>query len=90
MKKVREKVDRYIEKLDGRWQALPLRKQHQYTLYFFLGYLILTAAVICKIWYDTQKNGNDMVIEHIENQVLKKNQNPDTTSSTLKNKDYER
>jgi len=37
MKKLRANMDRYFDKLDERWQALPVRKQHQYTLYFFVG-----------------------------------------------------
>ena len=53
MKKLRANMDRYFDKLDERWQALPVRKQHQYTLYFFVGYLLLTAGVIFKGWYDT-------------------------------------
>ncbi|WP_430611646.1 nitrogen regulatory IIA protein [Flavobacterium sp. JP2137] len=72
MKKLRANIDSYFDKLDNRFRALPLRKQHQYTLYFFVGYLLLTAAVIFKVWYDTAKSDNDMVIEHIENPVLKK------------------
>ncbi|WP_397386114.1 hypothetical protein [Paenimyroides ceti] len=32
---------------------MPVRKQHQYTLYFFVGYLLLTAGVIGKVVYDT-------------------------------------
>ena len=72
MKKLRANIDSYFDKLDERWRTLPLRKQHQYTLYFFVGYLLLTAGVIFKVWYDTAKSGNDMVIEHIENPVLKK------------------
>ena len=86
-------MDRYFDKLDERWQALPVRKQHQYTLYFFVGYLLLTAGVIFKVWYD-KKSGNDMIIEHIENPVLKKNGSParlqDSVSTILKNKIYER
>ena len=86
-------MDRYFDKLDERWQALPVRKQHQYTLYFFVGYLLLTAGVIFKVWYDTSKSGNDMIIEHIENPVLK-SKNParlqDSVSTILKNQFYER
>ena len=86
-------MDRYFDKLDERWRALPLRKQHQYTLYFFVGYLLLTVAVIGKVMYDTSKSGNDMVIEHIENPVLK-SKNPvrlrDSVSTILKNQIYER
>lgn len=87
-------MDRYFDKLDERWRALPLRKQHQYTLYFFVGYLLLTVSVIFKVWYDTSKTSNDMVIRHIENPVLKQNESPailqDTLSTILKNKIYER
>ncbi|HAY3551897.1 TPA: nitrogen regulatory IIA protein [Elizabethkingia meningoseptica] len=94
MKKLRANMDRYFEQLDERWRALPVKKQHQYTLYFFLGYLMLTAGVIAKVWYDTGKSENDMHIEHIENPVLKKKESPaslqDSISIILKNKIYER
>ena len=87
-------MDRYFDNLDERWRALPLRKQRQYTLYFFVGYLLLTVAVIGKVMYDTSKSGNDMVIEHIENPVLRKNGSParlqDSVSIILKNQIYER
>lgn len=87
-------MDRYFDQLDDRWRALPVRKQHKYTLYFFLGYLMLTAGVIVKVWYDTGKSENDMHIEHIENPVLKKKESPaslqDSISIILKNKIYER
>lgn len=87
-------MDRYFDQLDNRWRALPMRKQHKYTLYFFLGYLMLTAGVIAKVWYDTGKSENDMHIEHIENPVLKKKESPaslqDSISIILKNKIYER
>ncbi|MGO1672211.1 MAG: nitrogen regulatory IIA protein [Sphingobacterium sp.] len=94
MKKLRANMDRYFDKLDERWQALPVRKQHQYTLYFFVGYLLLTAGVIGKVMYDTGKPNDAINIRHIENPILKKNESParlrDTVSTTLKNKIYER
>ncbi|HFK5543572.1 TPA: nitrogen regulatory IIA protein [Elizabethkingia anophelis] len=94
MKKLRANLDRYFDQLDDRWRALPVTRQHQYTLYFFLGYLMLTAGVIAKVWYDTGKSENDMHIEHIENPVLKKKESPaslqDSISIILKNKIYER
>jgi hypothetical protein len=86
-------MDRYFDKLDDRWRALPLRKQHQYTLYFFVGYLLLTVAVIGKVMYDTSKSGNGMVIEHIENPVLKSKTLQGCrihVSTILKNQIYER
>jgi hypothetical protein len=94
MKKLRANLDEWFGKLDEHWRTLPLGKQQKYTLYFFTGYLILTSAVIFKVWYDTAKSDNSIVIEHIENPVLKKKESPaslqDTLSTILKNKIYER
>ena len=87
-------MDRYFDKLDERWRVLPIQKQHQCMLYFFVGYLLLTAGVIGEVWYETSKSRNDMVIEHIENPVLEKKGSPallkDTLSTILKYKIYER
>ena len=94
MKKLRENMDSFFDRLDERWRSLPVGKQHQYTLYFFVGYLLLTAGVVAKVWHDTRQSKNNMHIEHIENPVLKKNERPanpqDTLSTILKNKFYER
>ena len=94
MKKFRENMDRYFDRLDERWRELPTGKQHRYTLYFFVGYLLLTAGVVAKVWYDTRQSKNDMHIEHIENPVLKQNESParlqDTLSTIIKNRIYER
>lgn len=94
MKKLRANIDRYFDRLDERWRTLPVRKQHRYTLYFFVGYLLLTVGVIFKVWQDTGKSGNSMVIEHIENPVLQKKERPallqDTLSTILKNENYEK
>ncbi len=87
-------MDRYFDKLDDRWRELPVRKQHQYTLYFFVGYLLLTAGVIGKVMYDTGKHNDAINIRHIENPILKKNGSPaspqDTVSTIFKNEIYER
>ncbi|WP_348800114.1 nitrogen regulatory IIA protein [Flavobacterium adhaerens] len=72
MKKIRANINRYFERLDDRWRILPIRKQYQYTLYFFTVYLLLTIAVILKVGYDTSKPDNNMVIEHIRNPVFEK------------------
>ncbi len=94
MKKLRAKIDRYFDKLDERWRALPMRKQCRYTLYFFTGYLLLTTGVIFKVLYDVGKSDNTMVIEHFEKPVLQKKESPalvqDTLQTILKNKFYER
>lgn len=94
MKKLRINMDKWFAKMDERWKALPVGKQHKYTLYFFTGYLLLTAGGIFKVWHDTRKSDNSIVIEHIENPVLKMKESPtllqDTLQTILKNKIYER
>ena len=86
-------MERYFDKLDERWRVLPIQKQHQCMLYFFVGYLLLTAGVISKVWYETSKSRNDIVIEHIENPIHNKNESPtklqDTLTTIYKNKIYE-
>ncbi|WP_051590665.1 hypothetical protein [Flavobacterium daejeonense] len=72
MKKLRENMDTWFNKLDMQWRTLPVQQQYNYLLYCFLGYLILTIAVILKVWYDTGKSNHSLVIEHIENPVVKK------------------
>lgn len=76
-------MDRFYDKLDNRWRALPVKRQHQYTLYFFVGYLLLTAGVVAKVWYDTRQSNNDMHIDHIENPMLKRNESPARLQDTL-------
>ena len=72
MKKLKATIDGYANKLHESWKSLPVVKQKKYTLYFFVVYLLLTACVILKVWYDTKKSDNHMAIEHIENPVQKK------------------
>ncbi|MBA0885531.1 nitrogen regulatory IIA protein [Flavobacterium undicola] len=94
MKKIRENMDRYFDKVDGRWRALPLRQQYNYLLYCFLVYLVLTIAVILKVWYDTGKSNHRVVIEHIENPAVKKKESAismqDSLLKIIKNKSHER
>ena len=83
MKKLRATIADYFDKLNDRFSALPLRKQKQYTLYFFVGYLLLTAIVICKLWYDSGKSYKNIDIKHIESPVLKKKEAPTGLQDTL-------
>lgn len=75
MKKLRTNMGKWFDKMDERWSALPIEKQQKYILYLFVAYLLLTGWVIFKVWYDTGKSNTDMVIDHIENPVLKKKGN---------------
>lgn len=87
-------MDRYFDKVDDHWRALPLRKQYKYLLYCFLAYLILTIAVILKVWYDKGKSNHSLVIEHIENPVVKKRESTrslqDSMLKIIKNRRHER
>ncbi|TDE29371.1 nitrogen regulatory IIA protein [Flavobacterium ranwuense] len=92
MKNLRTNLNKLFDRLDQRWQALPVKKQHSYTLCFFTGYLLLTIGVIFKVGLDTTRSDNDMVIKHIENPVGKKKESlatQDTLITILKNKIYE-
>jgi hypothetical protein len=75
MKKLRTNMGKWFDKMDERWRALPIEKQQKYILYLFVAYLLLTGGVIFKVWYDMGKSNTDMVIDHIENPVLKKKGN---------------
>lgn len=72
MRNLQADLDKWFESLDKRWQALNLRRQQQYTLYFFMVYVFLTVAVLIKICLDTAKSNAGMEINHIENPALKK------------------
>ncbi|MEC3880276.1 nitrogen regulatory IIA protein [Parapedobacter sp. 10938] len=99
MKKLQDKIDRLMDRLDERWRALPRRKQRRYTICLFAGYLLLTAGVIAKLRYDTGKPGNILQPEHIVspinpiNPILQKNEKPaslqDTSITILKDKTHE-
>lgn len=73
MKKMKETIHRCFDKIDNRWKRLSIKKQHQYLIVLFIGYLLLTSTVIFKIWYDTGSNEAKMPVNHIENPVMKNN-----------------
>ena len=72
MKRIRTAISNWLDRQDERWRALPLHRQQRYTMYFFAAYLLLTAAVFLKIWYDMATSGSRMFIEHIHSPVRKK------------------
>lgn len=85
MKKLKETIHRYFDKIDNRWKRLSLKKQHQYVVVLFIGYLLLTITVIFKIWYDTGSNQDKMQINHIENPVMKNSPYKDLLHHKIKN-----
>ena len=90
MKKLRENIDRWLDKFEDRWHGLPLRKQHRCLLYIFSGYFILSVVVVTKVCMDAGRHEKGMAIEHIDNPVLKKEKpkvlSKDSLFIILKNK----
>lgn len=86
MKKVKEYINRLLNALNLRWQALPQAKQNKYVLCFFAGYLLLTIAVVLSPFFNDGK-----ALKHIQNTL---HENPsavtDSLVKTLKRKFYER
>jgi hypothetical protein len=72
MKNLRTTISNRFDKLDDHWRSIPVKRQHRYMLLFFLGYVLLTAAVIIGIWYDVQNPKKEIHILPIENPIIKK------------------
>lgn len=94
MKELRENLKAWFDKVDTCWQELPLQLQYRYLMCCFLGYLLLTIAVILKVWYDFEKNNHSLAIEHIEKSVVRKKESAislqDSLLKIIKNKSHER
>ena len=93
MKNLRTTISNWFDKLDGQWRAMPVKKQHRYTLLLFLGYALLSVVVLLKVCYDVAKSDNTLTIEHIENPIRqnKSSVSPqDSMTTILKRKNNER
>ncbi|MCL6216906.1 nitrogen regulatory IIA protein [Zunongwangia pacifica] len=94
MKNPRKRISDWLDKLDGQWQAMPVKRQNRYALLFFAGYALLSIIVITEVCYEVGKPNNGMTIEHIENPVIQQRKSPvipqDSISEIIKNKLYER
>lgn len=64
MKNLRTTLYNEFEKLDLKWQNLPLKKQIRYVLYLFAFYMLLGVGVLVKVFYDL-RNSDEIEIEHI-------------------------
>lgn len=93
MRNLRTTINNWFEKLDGQWRAMPVEKQHRYTLLLFSGYAILSIIVLLKVCYDVAQPDNTLTIEHIENPINRQNKpsvSPqDSINTILKRKMYE-
>lgn len=67
--KLRKNIERYFDRLDEKWQALPIKKQRLYILLFFILYALLSIGIIFKVSQDLKNNTKTVAIEHIENPI---------------------
>jgi len=71
MKYLRTTISKWFDKLNGQWRAMPVKKQHRYTLLLFSVYALLSIIVLVKVCHDVAKPDNTIRIEHIENPVIR-------------------
>lgn len=93
MKNLRTTISNWFDKLDGQWRAMPVAKQHRYTLLLFAGYALLSVIVLLEVCYDVAYSDNTMTIEHIENPIRQNNSSvspQDSIKTILKDKNHER
>ncbi|WP_118196658.1 nitrogen regulatory IIA protein [Albibacterium indicum] len=94
MKNLRTTINNWFDKLDGQWRAMPVEKQHRYTLLLFSVYALLSIIVLLKVCYDVAQPDNTLTIEHIENPINRQNKSSvspqDSINTILKRKMYER
>lgn len=94
MKDLRTAISNWFDRLDGRWRAMSVKKQHRYTLLLFAGYALLSVSVLLKVCYDVAQSNNEITIEHIQNPIIKQNKSSaspqDSITTILKKQLYER
>ena len=71
MKNLRTSINNWFDKLNGQWRAMPVKKQHRYTLVLFSVYALLSIIVLVKVCHDVAKPDNTIRIKHIENPVIR-------------------
>lgn len=88
MKKIRDKIERWILRADQKWKALPEKRQRLLTKLFLAGYCILTILVLISIFITTANNNNTMSISHIttisDHTAMKRQSHDNKTGSTIK------
>jgi len=93
MKKFKANLAQFMDRLNEEFRSLSLRRQRQYTIYYFIGYLLLTIAVIGNVWYDIRSSTKVSNTKDVDNGVLKINKYSRRLNDsvlTIKKLDYER
>lgn len=65
MKKLKDKIEKFVLKTEERWKDLPLQRQRLLTKLFFGSYVLLTAVVVANVIISTSRSKNTMSIKHI-------------------------
>lgn len=88
MKKIRDKIERWILGADQKWKALPEKRQRLFTKLFLVGYTVLTILVLISIFITTANDTNTMSINHIttisDHTAVKRPAQDYKTGSTIK------
>ncbi|MFN1217686.1 hypothetical protein ACKW6Q_12025 [Chryseobacterium kwangjuense] len=66
MKKLRDKIENYVAKVESRWKVLSVERQKFLTKVFFGSYVLLTIIVIISVFISTSQRSNTMSINHID------------------------
>ncbi|REC61838.1 nitrogen regulatory IIA protein [Chryseobacterium pennae] len=89
MKNIRTTIEQELDKLDNKWQALPLRTQVRYVIILFACYLIIGIGVLVKVCYDLGKENNNISIKHIEAPPLMQDASVSNETEINRNKNQE-
>ncbi|RKF37119.1 nitrogen regulatory IIA protein [Sphingobacterium siyangense] len=88
MKNFRNTIESELEKLDNKWQALPLKTQCRYVIILFAFYLTMGIGVLVKVCYDLGKEDRQMEISHIESPSISEGSSAMKDSSLINYKKY--
>lgn len=72
MKQLKYQLRLFRKMIEGRWGALPLKKQHKYIRSAFVFYVVITLAVIIDICLNSDRHSEVIQIDRIENPVIRK------------------
>ncbi|WP_312297888.1 hypothetical protein [Chryseobacterium sp.] len=88
MKKLRDKIENYVLKVENHWKVLPVERQKFLIRGFFCSYVLLTVIVIINVFISTSRRSSTMSINHIDSiskkSIEKDSGQNDTVESLIK------
>lgn len=67
MKKLRIRIEEFVEKAEEKWKSLPTKKQHSLTKIFFTAYATLTILTVIHLWSKGPESRPILSVGHINN-----------------------